>query len=473
MRFRVLALLLLAGGVVAQGTTLAERFLRQEQAAFAHYNKQAWSQAIAAFEQQIAIFPRNPRPYYNIACCYARQGDAERTATWLGLSIANGWRDAEHLGKDPDFDGVRQSQPFRGCLAQLEQARRQDPAPLPRRIPARNVAGAAAVHDILPDSLRAESLLRPQQDLLGEHQYRKQLFQIYDLRMARLARYLAENGDAPDAGEAAEVRVRTAMAYLVQATGDNEGDGELRDVAARYVLRTAEEFLRGYPSSPRLSNVRYWRAHALARLQQAEPAERALRQLLADHGDAAPLARVELCALLADHGSREDLAREYQALMAKWYEEVLRGTIRIQLAKARLLAEGIPAELAKTLRAPAAEGEAPLLYVFVSIHSVESELRLKRLRELARAGRVRPVVICADTRQRASDEEIQQWLETHAPGMPAIVRGAELFVDLWLSRVPTLLLARNGGEVLAFDPTDDELDRHTVPEKKITDTPNR
>jgi hypothetical protein len=36
-----------------------------------------------------------------------------------------------------------------------------------------------------------------------------------------------------------------------------------------------------------------------------------------------------------------------------------------------------------------------------------------------------------------------------------------------------LLLARDGGEVLAFDPTDDELESHAVPEKKITDSPNR
>ncbi|MHC4819231.1 MAG: TPR end-of-group domain-containing protein, partial [Planctomycetota bacterium] len=205
MRFRVLALLLLAGGAAAQDATLAERFLRQEQAAFVHFGKKEWPQAIAAFEQQLAIFSGNPRPYYNIACCYALQGEAERAATWLRLSIANGWRDAAHLGKDPDFDGVRRSQPFRKCLVELKRARRQDPAALPRRIRPELVAGAASAQAILPDSLRAENQLQSQQDLLGEHQYRKQLFQIYDIRMARLTRYLAENGDAPDADEAAEV----------------------------------------------------------------------------------------------------------------------------------------------------------------------------------------------------------------------------------------------------------------------------
>ncbi|MHC4729793.1 MAG: hypothetical protein ACYS6Z_04250, partial [Planctomycetota bacterium] len=107
---------------------------------------------------------------------------------------------------------------------------------------------------------------------------------------------------------------------------------------------------------------------------------------------------------------------------------------------------------------PAAGGEAPLLFVFVSIHSVDSELRLKRLRELAQAGRIRPVVIGADALQRASDEEVQRWLETHAPGMAAIARGTEFFRELWLFKVPTLLLVRDGREVLAFDPTEAELD---------------
>ena len=93
----------------------------------------------------------------------------------------------------------------------------------------------------------------------------------------------------------------------------------------------------------------------------------------------------------------------------------------------------------------------------MSIHSVDSEQRLKGLRELAQAGRFRPVVICADAPQRTSDEEIRRWLETHAPGMPAIARGAEHFVDLWLFEVPTLLLVRDGGEIVAFDPTDAEL----------------
>jgi hypothetical protein len=476
MRFRVLALLLaaMASGVLAQDASRAERFLRQERAAFVHYNNQAWTQAIAAFEQQIAIYAQNPRPYYNIACCYARQGDVERMATWLSLSIANGWRDAEHLRKDPDFDSVRRRLPFRRCLQQLELARRQDPPPLPRRIPARAVAGAASTRDILGKSLGAENDLQDQQDLLGDHEYRKRLFGIYDRRMARLTRYLAENGDAPDADEAAEARVRTAMAYLVQAVDDrSEADRELRRVAARYVLRSAEEFVRRYPGSPRLPNVLYWRAHALGRLGEAGPAERALRRLLADYGERAPQARVELCALLADHGSREDLAREYRAFRARWGEAtLLRGTVRIQLAKARLLAEGIPADLAKALQAPAAGGEAPLLYVFISIHSVESELRLERLRELAEAGRIRPVVICMDRPQSASDEEVRRWMEEHAPGMAGIARGTEHFVDLWLSKVPTLLLARDGGEVLAFDPNDEEL-RHTVPEKKTTDSPNR
>ncbi|MHC4972784.1 MAG: tetratricopeptide repeat protein [Planctomycetota bacterium] len=472
MRIRLAALLLLAGGGWAQDATLAERFFRQQEAAFAHYNRKEWNRAIAAFEQQIAIYSGNPNPYYNIACCYALQGDAERAATWLSLSINHGWRDAEHLGKDPDFAQVRQSEPFKGCLAQLERARRQDPAPMPRRIPPESVSSASSVRTIMAASRLQENLLQPQENLLTEHQYRKQLFHLYDRRMALLGRYLAENGDAPDADEAAEARVRTAMAYLMRATGENEQDRRLRGIAARHVLLRAEEFLRGFAPSPRLPRVRYWRAHALARLQRSKEAEQALRTLLADHGEAALQARVELCALLADRGSLDDLRREYRKLDGQLAKRGGRGIAHPPLAKARLLAEGMPTAVAQALRGPAAGGDAPLLFVFVSIHSVDSELRLKQVRELAGAGRVRPVVVCADLPQRASDEDVQRWLEAHAPNLAAIARGTELFRALWLSKVPTLLLVRNGGEVLAFDPTEKEL-ADTVSEKEPTDSSNR
>lgn len=466
-------LLLLATFAAAQDDeALVRSFAEQEERAFAHYRARDWDRAIAAFEEQIAIFAGSPRPYYNIACCYALAGDAERAATWLSLSISHGWRDAEHLGKDPDFDQMRRSEPFARCLAQLERARRQDPAPMPRRIPLESVSSASAVRPIMAASRIQENLLQSREDLLTEHQYRKQLFHIYDRRMAMLGRYLAENGDAADADEAAEARVRTAMAYLMRATGEYDQDRRLRGIAARYVLLSAEEFLRGFASSPRLPNVRYWRAHALARLQRSKEAEQALRALLADHGEAALQARVELCVLLADRGSLDDLRREYRKLVEQLAKRGGRGVAHPPLAKARLLAEGIPAAVSKALQAPAAEGDAPLLYAFVSIHNVDSELRLNRWRELSRAGRIRPVVICVDTPRRASDEEIQRWLETNAPQMAAIARGAEHFVDLWLSKVPTLLLVRNGGEVIAFDPTDDEL-VNTVSEKKLTDSPNK
>ncbi|MHC4550183.1 MAG: hypothetical protein ACYTEZ_15540 [Planctomycetota bacterium] len=76
MRFRLVTWLLLGGAVAAQDKGVAERFLAQEEKAFVHYHRREWSRAIAAFEQQIAIFSGNPRPYYNIACCYGLQGDA-------------------------------------------------------------------------------------------------------------------------------------------------------------------------------------------------------------------------------------------------------------------------------------------------------------------------------------------------------------------------------------------------------------
>ncbi|MHC4578650.1 MAG: TPR end-of-group domain-containing protein [Planctomycetota bacterium] len=456
MRFRLVTWLLLGGAVAAQDKGVAERFLAQEEKAFVHYHRREWSRAIAAFEQQIAIFSGNPRPYYNIACCYGLQGDAERAGTWLSLAIAHGWRDDEHLGKDPDFAQVRESAAYRACLDQLAQARRADPAPLPRRIPAASVPGASSARAILTASAFQRQRLEESERLLEEHQFRTRLFDLYDRRMARLTRYVIENGDAPDADLAASARVSTALLYLARATRDDAADLVLRRVAARYVLATAEEFLRGYPGSARLAQVLLWRAEALRSLDgKAKEAEEALRAIIADHPvwDAAAPAQVQLCALLADQDRREELKREYAALKLRWggQEEIV-DLMRYRLTKARLLAEGLPSEL-RALN----PGGGPFLYVFVSIHSVDSELRLKRVRALAEAGQLHAVAVCVDEPARAADEDVARWLKEHAAGLATVARGRPLLTDLVLSAVPTLILARDDA-VLAFDPTDKELD---------------
>ncbi|MGH7162137.1 MAG: TPR end-of-group domain-containing protein, partial [Planctomycetota bacterium] len=132
MRAAALALLLAAAVAAEEAADVERAFLDREREAFAHYNRRDWTRAVAAFESQIAVYAGNPRPYYNIACCYALQGDAERAGTWLTLAVLHGWRDREHLAQDPDFAAVRDSRAYADCLARLDSALAADPDPLPR-----------------------------------------------------------------------------------------------------------------------------------------------------------------------------------------------------------------------------------------------------------------------------------------------------------------------------------------------------
>lgn len=458
-----LALALLAALAAAQDTAdLARRFLEAEQRAFAHFEREEWDLAIAGFEEQLAVFADNPRPYYNIACAYARQGHAARAATWLRLAIARGWRDAEHLAQDADFAAVRDSEPFRKCVAHLADVHRADPDPMPRRLAPDAVSSASSVRVILAASFLHEQSVRRAQVLLGEHDYRKRIFDAYDRRMAMLARYLMENGDARDADEAARARVDTATLYLEEADEDRAADGELIDLAARYVLATAEEFLRGYPGSPALAHVLLLRAHALRRLGRVEPAEAALRVIVADHPDAddALRARFQLCALLADADGRRDALRaEFAALreLAKHNASVEATLAAPELMKARLFAEGLPRAAAGKLL-PVPESHPRYVVAFVGVGSSACERRLAELRA-ADLGDALLVVVAIDPAGEASAERTARWLREHAAGARTLSGRTAAWDALALSRVPTVLVVKSSGEVVAVDPTDAELAR--------------
>jgi hypothetical protein len=458
MRIRILALLLAAAPALAQGAQeVAQRFLAQEEEAFQHYRRQDYAKAVAAFERQIAIYPENPRPYYNIACCYGLEGDGERAATWLSLSIARGWRDADHLAQDPDFDRVRQSAGYIACLAQLKRARQEDPDPLPKLVPPASVPPAPSLRGAVLASQVEEEQVRRMNRLYEPHEYRKRLFEIYDRRMAVLARYMIENGDALDAGEAAAARVQTALFYLAEAEGQGEPDRMLREVAGAYVLQTVEEFLRGWPGDARLPGALLARAVALAALRRDAEAVPLLRTIRADHAAVAARAEVELAALLGPGDELKEVFRSLQARAAG--DEDLALLMRARLMAARLHVEGMPNLLdldrtgAVAARVEAHEG--PVAYVFVACESQACE---RRLREMpAAGGRLLTVVVCVDSAERVNELDLERWLGEHARGQPSIARGADAVERIWLRDLPTVIVARKDGTVVAIDPDAGEL----------------
>jgi len=317
MPTRVACILLLAAA--ARAEDLGDRFLAQERVAFSHLEKREWDAAIAAFEEQIAIFDANPRPYYNIACAYALQGKPERAVVWLELSVRHGWRNTAHMDEDSDLDAIRGTERYKRLRRRLD-----DLAPIgPRPIPPSSVPPADSVTRILADGILDQARLDLDERLWEEHQIRARLFGLYDRQMARLARYIEENGDARDAHEAGRERVRLASLYRLQ--GAESGDD--------YVRVTAEEFLERWPTSPHLYAVLLWRASIGTGTAE-------LQRLLHDapRGDVAARAMAEI--MVRDPSTRMTLYPRFLHLYrdTEVGEELLAG----RLARVRLEQDGLP-----------------------------------------------------------------------------------------------------------------------------------
>ena len=150
--------------------------------------------------------------------------------------------------------------------------------------------------------------------------------------MARLARYIAENGDARDAHLAGRERVRLASLYRF---GAEEPAAE--EIGAANVRLTAEEFIERWPTSPFLFEVQLWRA-------AAEPGLGALRALVRDapRGAVSARARAELC--VRDKPNRPALFRKFVDLYGT--TPVGKELLRRTLWRARLEVDGLPEGIA-------------------------------------------------------------------------------------------------------------------------------
>lgn len=60
------------------------------------------------------------RAIYNLACCYGRLGKADLAARYLRRAYDAGFTDVEFASGDPDFDGVREAEPFARTFAELQ-----------------------------------------------------------------------------------------------------------------------------------------------------------------------------------------------------------------------------------------------------------------------------------------------------------------------------------------------------------------
>ena len=58
---------------------------------------------------------------YNLACCYALQGDATQAAKFVTLAFQNGFRGLEIFNKDTDFDPVREDPEFKKAAGDIKK----------------------------------------------------------------------------------------------------------------------------------------------------------------------------------------------------------------------------------------------------------------------------------------------------------------------------------------------------------------
>lgn len=86
------------------------------------HNDERYDEAIAAFQRSIDEGNRVEAATYNIACGYARKGDADRAIEWLKKSVEEGFELSSYIDKDDDLDAIRSDPRF----AQLRRTARAE-----------------------------------------------------------------------------------------------------------------------------------------------------------------------------------------------------------------------------------------------------------------------------------------------------------------------------------------------------------
>jgi hypothetical protein len=64
-------------------------------------------------QKAMNLRPDDHRPYYNMACTYAKMGDTERAITLLKQAIAKGFKDFEFMRNDPGLELIRHDPRFK------------------------------------------------------------------------------------------------------------------------------------------------------------------------------------------------------------------------------------------------------------------------------------------------------------------------------------------------------------------------
>jgi predicted esterase len=117
------------------------------------YAQRRYEDAARAYVELLRMRRGDPTALYNLACCYGLLGNEAQAILFLQASWDAGFRDLEHIRRDPDFAKVRSKEYFQLLLAHLqgEAETRAAFAGRPLDVEARVLATARIVE---PDNLR-------------------------------------------------------------------------------------------------------------------------------------------------------------------------------------------------------------------------------------------------------------------------------------------------------------------------------
>lgn len=65
----------------------------------------------------VRLRPSDPTAFYNLACSYSLTGQLDESIMTLEHAISLGYRDFEHMVKDPDLENLRKDARFRRLIA--------------------------------------------------------------------------------------------------------------------------------------------------------------------------------------------------------------------------------------------------------------------------------------------------------------------------------------------------------------------
>lgn len=86
------------------------------------YQEGRYEDAARAFVEALRANPADANAIYNLACCYGLLGAEGQASRFLEAAFRAGFDDLDHVRRDPDFEKVRESEPFRAAVGRIEAA---------------------------------------------------------------------------------------------------------------------------------------------------------------------------------------------------------------------------------------------------------------------------------------------------------------------------------------------------------------